>query len=73
MASAAMLHTQCADDPHPCFACKCRYWREHGMNLAVPQEWTSRPTVREQEKQALADAKASGRQFDLADDRYRHF
>lgn len=43
------------------------------MNLAVPQEWTDRPTVREQEKQAIADAQATGRPFDLADDKYKHF
>lgn len=68
-----LLHTQCADDPHPCFACKCRYWREHGMNLRIPQEWSTAPTVREQQREIVGMAKQDGREIELVGDRYRHF
>jgi len=67
------LHTECADDPHPCFACKSRYWRKHGMSLSVPQTWSDGPTGREQEYEARTQAEASGRPFDLADDKYKHW
>jgi len=41
------------------------------MNLSIPQDWNNRPTVREMEKEAISDAKATGRPFELADDKYR--
>lgn len=68
---AELLHTECQDDPHPCFACKCRHWREHGMNLVVPQQWNDRPTVREMQREIVDTAKAEGRDIALADDKYR--
>lgn len=68
MASAILCAPDCE-----CFSCKCRHWRNHGMSVSIPRDWTARPTVREQEKTAIAEAKASGRQFELADDKYRHF
>lgn len=71
VATVDFIHPECEYSPHPCFADKLRYWRQHGMNLQVPQEWANNPTVREQEKQAIADARASGRSFELAHDKYR--
>lgn len=39
----------------------------------MPQTWSDGPTGREQEYEARTQAEASGRPFDLADDKYKHW
>ena len=53
---------ECIAQPHPCFACKMKYWREDGIpGLALPDHvhWNG-PTLRERIDATLTSARANG-------------
>jgi len=66
IAADAVAHDQSCE----CLPCKLRYWRSHGMQLSVPQDWRG-PSVRVRAAKQVAEAKAAGYDPVPADDKYR--
>lgn len=60
-------HTSATDD---CFACKLAYWRQHGMNVSVPDGWRG-PSVFAKAKKQVDEARAAGYDPVNAADKYR--
>lgn len=58
----AHSYVECVSQPHPCFSCKMRYWREQGIaGIALPdhEHWNG-PTLRERIEDTVSTARANG-------------